>query len=232
MSNDAILFDIPPEAFANAHVVGNGTGCPESGIYIGTLLTLVPAKSTKTPGNFEAMFKIPGYEDYDKVSRLVSVAHDADGNQLAGVTKVEGRVNGAFTFALHCGLTEDDLKAQGLQSADLLGAECGLWIETFYSDDGQEVPLYCNVTKTMTVAEAEKLIGEGVEVPRRKAPKREGTSGGGQAQVQPQTQTETPVVRRRAAPATQTEPAKVAEPTPPAQTEAAPVVRRRRPGQG
>lgn len=232
MSNDAILFDIPPEAFANAHVVGNGTGCPESGIYIGTLLTLVPAKSTKTPGNFEAMFKIPGYEDYDKVSRLVSVAHDADGNQLAGVTKVEGRVNGAFTFALHCGLTEDDLKAQGLQSADLLGAECGLWIEAFYSDDGQEVPLYCNVTKTMTVAEAEKLIGEGVEVPRRKAPKREGTSGGGQTQTTQATQTETTVVRRRTAPAAQAEPAKVAEPTPPAQTEAAPVVRRHRPGQG
>lgn len=230
MSNDAILFDIPPEAFANAHVVGNGTGCPESGIYIGTLLTLVPAKNTKTPGNFEAMFKVPGYEDYDKVSRLVSVAYDADGNQLAGVTKVDGRNNGAYTFGLHCGLTDEDMKAQGLQSADLLDAQCGLWIETFYSDDGQEVPLYCNVTKTMTVAEAEKLIGEGVEVPRRKAPKREGTSGGGQTQTTQATQTETTVVRRRTAPAAQAEPAKVAEPTPPAQTEAAPVVRRRRPG--
>lgn len=209
------LFFVPAEALSNARVVKGGTGCPDSGVYVGTIRRIVANSRTKTPGNFDAFVSVPGY-DYDKLSFLISVAYDGDGNLIDEVAaKESGRNNSVFTIGAHTGMSEQDMQENGVSDEDLVDQDIGIWVESYYSEDG-EVALYGNIKKTLSVEDAEKMIAEGVEVPRHKAPARDNGSGGSSddgARARTRTRTapaaeEPPAerTRRRAAPEPEPEP--------------------------
>lgn len=228
------LFFVPAEALSNARVVKGGTGCPDSGVYVGTIRRIVANSRTKTPGNFDAFVSVPGY-DYDKLSFLISVAYDGDGNLIDEVAaKESGRNNSVFTIGAHTGMSEQDMQENGVSDEGLIDQDIGIWVESYYSEDG-EVALYGNIKKTLSVEDAEKMIAEGVEVPRHKAPARDGTAKPAasdtaertrtrarRAEPEPEPEPEAPVARRRAAPVEE-------EPEPEAETRTR--VRRRPPPQ-